>query len=151
MSDASPDMAMVLAIGTAIFLIPFALLFAKLFDGREQVRIDQGGLMVRAHSLRPIPLRSLSGLAQRGGRVVFGLTKPEKHPIETALRRIIWKANGAQASAYFGNVWIWTTMLDCSYIDIQNAIHTFRPVTDYEQKLREKGASARSDIAPRRL
>ena len=52
---------------------------------------------------------------------------------------------------FFDDPWIWTSLLDCTYADIHNAINDFRPVTDYERVLRERGASARSDTAPERI
>lgn len=122
-----------------------------LTDRRVQVRIDAAGLMVRGHSDAIIPLRSLSGIADRGNRMIFGLTKPDRFPIKGRWRRFILRINGSNGGAYFGNVWIWTTLLDCRPRDILNAVHDFRPPTAFELDLRALGAAAKTDIVPVRL
>lgn len=119
-----------------------------LTDRRVQVRIDAAGLMVRGHSDAIIPLRSLSGIADRGNRMIFGLTKPDRFPIKGRWRRFILRINGSNGGAYFGNIWIWTALLDCSNRAIANAIHDFRVPTQYEREMRATGAWARTDIVP---
>ena len=147
----SPSMLTVTLLGVAFFGFACLAFLRCAVDRRVQVKIYPAGLFVRAHSKKVIPLRSLSGVVDKGSRVIFGLTKPGKFPIQSRWRRFLFRINSTEAGAYFGNVWIWTTLLDCRPRDILNAVHDFRVPTAFELELRALGAAAKTDIVPVRL
>ena len=89
-----------------LFLPVFSVILMKLFDRSDQVRIDENGLRIRGHSCETIALRALTGPLRREGRVIFGLARAGKYPIETRWRRFIQKANGADTWSFFGDAWI---------------------------------------------
>ena len=140
-----------IAVMIAMCAILLVVMLMKMFDRRVQLRIDKKGLFVRAHSSKVIGLRSLRGMAWDGGRMMFSLYAPAKHPIESRHRRFLRKINGSEGHAFFGDVWIWTNQLACSRKDVLNAIHDFRPVTEYEQEMRDMDWRAKTDLVPTRL
>ncbi|WP_299195979.1 hypothetical protein [uncultured Erythrobacter sp.] len=128
----------------------FASFLRLMFDRRVQLRIDQAGIYVRSHHTSAIPLRSLVGIHETSGRIIFGIVKPERFPIQSQWRRFLIRINSQSARQYFGDLWIWTSLLDCTANDVYNAIHDFRVPTDFEMEMRARGASARSDLVPHR-
>lgn len=140
-----------IALATSFFGGMVLSLMVCLADRRTQLQIDAQGMFIRAHSDAVIDLRSLTGARRHGRRVCFSLKKPEKYPIERLWRQFLYKINGAAAFGFFGHVWVWPSLYDCSSVDVLNAIHDYRQPTDHELEMRALGSSARSDIVPRRL
>lgn len=146
-----PGWLVLLAAGVLFFGFASLGFLRCLIDRRVQLRIDAQGMMARAHSDATIPLRSLSGVDRRSNRLIFGLTKPAKYPVASRWRRFLLRINGAEAAGYFGDLWIWTAMLDRSQREILNAIHDCREPTAFEREMRAMGAAAKTDIVPFRL
>ncbi|MBU7581052.1 MAG: hypothetical protein KAF27_11395 [Porphyrobacter sp.] len=109
----------------------------RLFDRRPQVIVDKRGVYVRSHGEKVIGLRSIKGLHRDAGRLGITLYKPSKYPIERRHRQFIWKINGSSARGFFGDVWIWTNMLDRTTPAIIEAILAHRPKTDFEREMDE--------------
>jgi len=135
------------AMGLLFFGLIAAVQAARLFDRREQVVIDSGGLTVRSHGAGRIALRSIKGMKQDMGRLSLYLHKPAKHPIETRHRRFIYRINGSAAREFFGDVWIWSNQLDQPLAAFVDAIAAHRPQTDFEKQLAETIAINRSNAA----
>lgn len=123
------------AAGLLFFGLIGAVQMLRLFDRREQVIVDQRGIYVRSHGEKVIGLRSIKGLNSDAGRLGITLYKPSKYPIERRHRQFIWRINGSSARGFFGDVWIWTNMLDCSQAALVDAIGAHRPATAFEQDI----------------
>ena len=132
---------LVLGMAGAAGLLFFGLIAAvqtlRLFDRRDQVVIDAGGLFVRSHGAGRIGLRSIRSMKQDVGRLSLFLYKPAKHPIATRHRRFIYRINGSAARGFFGDVWIWSNVLDQPLGAFVEAIAAHRPQTDFEKQLAE--------------
>ncbi|MEL6238904.1 MAG: hypothetical protein AAFQ90_09970 [Pseudomonadota bacterium] len=139
----------------SLSVLPFSaacvILLCKVFDRRVQLRVDGEGFAIRGHSAKTIHHRAIIGVKTRNGLVALQLQKAANFPIENRHRRLIWRLNGPGAEGYFGDAWVWTSQLDCTPADVLNAIHDFRPLTDWEREMRERGLSARSDLVPNRF
>lgn len=144
-------LAGLIALATSFFGAMALSLMVCLADRRIQLQIDAQGMFIRAHSDAVIDLRSLTGAQRHSRRVCFSLKKPEKYPIERLWRKFMYRINGAAAFGFFGHVWVWPSLYDCSSVDVLNAIHDYRQPTDYELEMRALGSSARSDVVPSRL
>jgi hypothetical protein len=108
---------------------------ARLFNRREQVIIDSRGVFVRSHSDTWIAVRSIKSLHLDVGRVSLTLHKPDKYPIKTRHRRLIYRLNGSAARGFFGDVWIWSNVLDQPTEAFVAAIQAHRPTTAFEQQM----------------
>lgn len=131
------------AVGLLFFGLIAVVQILRLFDRREQVVIDAGGLYVRSHGAGWIALRSIRNMKQDAGRLSLFLHKPAKHPIETRHRRFIYRINGSAARGFFGDVWIWSNQLDRPLGAFVDAIAAHRPQTDFEKQLAETIAANR--------
>lgn len=131
------------AVGVLFFGGIAAVHSLRLFDRRAQVIIDGHGLYVRSHGAGRIALRSIKGMKRDVGRLSLGLHKPAKYPIETRHRRFIYRLNGSAAQGFFGDVWIWTNMLDQPQAAFADAIMAHRPMTEFEKQLAETIAANR--------
>lgn len=131
------------AVGVLFFGLIAAVQTLRLFDRREQVIVDKRGVYVRSHGEKVIGLRSIKGLHRDAGRLGITLYKPSKYPIERRHRQLIWRINGSNARAFFGDVWIWTNTLDRTTPALIEAILAHRPQTDFERELEEISAANR--------
>lgn len=125
-------------LGTAFFggvLLAFLRCAA---DRRVQLRIDGSGLYLRPHSARTIPLRSIKGVALATGMVRLRFYKAAKFPIESRLRRFIYRINGSAASDFFGDAWIWTAHYNCTWQQIMDAINVHTVPTKFQRQLAER-------------
>lgn len=135
--DTGPLVAVVGVVGAMFFGI-VALVFApRLFDRREQVVINADGLFVRSHGANLIGLRSIEKMKIDAGKLSLYLFKPSKYPIESWHRRLMYRINGSQARAFYGDVWLWSSYLDHPPSAFVNAIWSHRPMTDHENKIAE--------------
>lgn len=123
------------AVGVLFFGGIAAVHAARLFNRSEQVIIDSRGVFVRAHSDAWIAVRSIRSLHQDLGRLSLTLHKPDKYPIKTRHRRLIYRLNGSAARGFFGDVWIWANMLDQPTEAFIAAIQAHRPMTAFEQQM----------------
>ena len=110
-----------------------------MIDRRVQLRIDDAGLFLRPHADKPIPLHSIRSSQIATGMIRLLLYKPSKFPIDGAVRRFIFRINGAQARPFFGDAWIWTAHYDCSADQIFDAINQHIVPTPFEQHLAARG------------
>jgi hypothetical protein len=133
------------AIGLLFFGGAVLGLLSRMVDRRVQLRIDDQGLLLRAHSLRPIPLRSIRKIGTDRGRIMLFLHKPAKYPIERALRRFIYRINGSQARSFFGDAWIWTAHYNASKAEVFMAIDAHIVPTKFERDLAARMAVAETD------
>ena len=133
--DTSLFVAILGAVGLLFFGGAVLGLLSRMADRRVQLRIDDQGLLLRAHSARPIPLRSIRRIGTDSGRIMLFLYKPAKHPIEGRLRRFIYRINGSQARPFFGDAWIWTWHLGCSKQQVFAAIDAHIEPTQFERDL----------------
>jgi hypothetical protein len=131
------------ATGVLFFGLIAAVQMLRLFDRRPQVIVDKRGVYVRSHGEKVIGLRSVKGLHRDAGRLGLTLYKPSKYPIERRHRQFIWKINGSSARGFFGDVWIWTNMLDRTTPAITEAILAHRPKTDFEREMEQISAANR--------
>lgn len=116
----------------------------RLFDRRPQVMIDASGLYVRSHGETRIVLRSIKSVhADSMGQISMTLYKPAKYPIETRHRRFLYRINGSAARGFFGDVWVRTSVLDCSQGALLGAMAAHRPMTEFERQLEERIAANR--------
>lgn len=120
----------------------------RLFDRREQVVIDQRGIFVRAHGAKRIGLRSVRGIHADQGRLSLTLHTPAKYPIESRHRQLIYRMNGGAARGFFGDVWIWTNVLDQPPSAFTAAIAAHRPMTAFENQIAETVAGWESNGGP---
>jgi hypothetical protein len=128
----------------ALFFGGFAAVHTlRLFDRRPQVIIDRHGIYVRSHGDKRIAPRSIKGLHTDMGRLSLTLHKPAKYPIETRHRQFIYRINGSAAREFFGDVWIWTNMLDQPQSAFIEALAAHRPQTDFEKQLAQTIAANR--------
>lgn len=135
--DTGPLIAAV-GFGGALFFGLIAVVFAKrLFDRREQVVISADGLFVRAHGAKLVGLRSIDRMKIDTGKLSFYLFKPSKYPIESWHRRWMYRVNGSEARAFYGDVWLWSSYLDQPLSAFPDAIRSHRPMTDHEKKIAE--------------
>ena len=134
--------AMLGAIGLLFFGDALLGLLRSLIDRRVQLRIDGDGLLLRAHSARAIPLRSIRKAGLDSGRIMLFLHKPAKYPIERPLRRFIYRINGSQARPFFGDAWIWTAQYNASKAEIFAAINAHIVPTRFERDLAARVAAA---------
>ena len=111
-------------------------------DRRVQLRIDGTGLYLRPHSARTIPLRSIKGVALATGMVRLRFYKAAKFPIESRLRRFIYRINGSAASDFFGDAWIWTAHYNCTWQQIMDAINAHTVPTEFQRQLAERMKAA---------
>ncbi len=123
------------AIGLLLFGGTILALLSRMVDRRVQLRIDGNRLLLRAHSAKPIPLRSIRKVGTDLGRVMLFLHKPAKYPIEGRLRRFIYRINGSQARPFFGDAWIWTAHYDASKAEVFAAIDAHIVPTASERDL----------------
>lgn len=120
----------------ALFFGLIAVVFAKrLFDRRAQVVINADGLFVRAHGPNFIGLRSIDRMKIDTGKLSLYLFKPSKYPIESWHRRLMYRVNGSEARAFYGDVWLWSSYLDQPLSAFPDAIRNHRPMTDHEKKI----------------
>jgi hypothetical protein len=140
----NPFVAILGAIGLLFFGGAVLGLLRSLIDRRIQLRIDDQGLLLRAHSARPIPLRSIRKAGLDSGRIMLFLHKPAKYPIERLLRRFIYRINGSQARPFFGDAWIWTAHYNASKAEIFAAIDAHIVPTRFERDLVARIAAAQS-------
>lgn len=138
--------AMLGAIGLLFFGGALLGLLRSVIDRRVQLRIDDQGLLLRAHSARPIPLRSIRKAGLDRGRIMLFLHKPAKHPIEGRLRRFIYRINGSQARPFFGDAWIWTAHYNASKAEIFAAIDAHIVPTRFERDLAARVAAAEAGV-----
>lgn len=134
------------AIGLLFFGGALLGLLRALIDRRVQLRIDGDGLLLRAHSARAIPLRSIRKAGLDSGRIMLFLHKPAKHPIEGRLRRFIYRINGSQARPFFGDAWIWTAHYNASKAEIFAAIDAHIVPTRFERDLAARVAAAEAGV-----
>lgn len=132
------------AVGLLFFGGAVLGLLSRMVDRRVQLRIDDQGLLLRAHSARPIPLRSIRKIGTDSGRIMLFLHKPAKYPIERPLRRFIYRINGSQARPFFGDAWIWTAHYNASKAEIFAAIDAHIVPTKFERDLAARIAAAQS-------
>lgn len=130
------------ALGLMFFGGAFLGLLRSLIDRRVQLRIDEQGLMLRAHSRQPIKLRAIRKYGQDSGRIMLFLHKPSKYPIESRLRRLIYRINGSQARPFFGDAWIWTWHYDCSKEQVFAALNAHIEPTAFERDLAARIAAS---------
>lgn len=133
------------AIGLLFFGGALLGLLRSLIDRRVQLRIDDQGLLLRPHSARTIPLRSIRKAGLDSGRIMLFLHKPAKYPIERPLRRFIYRINGSQARPFFGDAWIWTWHYDCSRQQVFAAINAHVVPTAFERDLAARMAAAKPE------
>ncbi len=134
----------VLGSAGALFFGGFATVHTlRLFDRRPQVIIDRHGVYVRSHGDKRIALRSIKGLHTDSGRLSLTLHKPAKYPIESRHRRFIFRINGNAARGFFGDVWIWTNMLDQPQAAFAEALAGHCPQTAFEKLLAATNAANR--------
>lgn len=107
-------------------------------DRRVQLRIDGKGMYLRPHSDQTIPLRSIRGVEVAPGQVKVRLYKPSKYPIQSWLRRFIFRINGSASREYFGDAWVWTAHYDCTWQQIMDAINVHTVPTEFERQLAER-------------
>lgn len=107
----------------------------RLFDRRPQVIIDGGGLYIRSHGEKRIALRSIKSLHADWGRLSVTVHKPAMYPIESRHRRLIYRVNGSAARGFFGDAWIFTSLLDQPQSAFPEAIAAHRPKTEFEKSL----------------
>jgi hypothetical protein len=136
------------AVGTVFFGGIGAVHARRLFDRRTQVEIDSRGVFVRSHGGKRIGLRSITGMHADMGRLSLTLHTPAKYPIETAHRRFIYRINGSAARGFFGDVWIWSNMLDQPTAAFTEAIRAHRPKTDFEKRIAETVAGWEQNGGP---
>lgn len=132
--------------GFAVILVfgAFCVLFAsKLFDRRVQVRIDGRGLVCLAHSDRPIALRSIKQVADRGAWLALYLYKPQKYPPTQPVRRMLMAVNNWLSQGAVGDVFVQIRLLDCSSADLFAALARHRPMTDFERDLERRAKIGR--------
>ncbi len=127
--------AIIGAIGLLFFGGAILGFLSRMVDRRVQLRIDDEGLLLRAHSMHPIPLRSIRRIATDLGRIMLFLHKPAKYPIEGRLRRFIYRINGSQARSFFGDAWVWTAYYDASKAEVFAAIDAHIVPTAFERDL----------------
>lgn len=132
------------AVGLLFFGGAVLGLLSRMVDRRVQLRIDDQGLLLRAHSAHPIPLRSIRKIATDRGRIMLFLHKPARHPIEGRLRRFIYRINGSQARPFFGDAWIWTAHYNATKAEIFAAIDAHVVPTRFERDLAARIAAAQS-------
>ncbi|WP_086737811.1 STM3941 family protein [Erythrobacter colymbi] len=132
------------ALGVLFFGGIAAMHALRLFDRRPQMVIDGQGLYVRSHGETRIPLRSIKSVHSDSiGQISMTLHKPAKYPIETRHRRFIYRINGSAARGFFGDVWVRTSVLDCSQDALLGAMAAHRPMTEFEKQLEERIAASR--------
>jgi hypothetical protein len=130
--------------GTLFFGGIAAIHALRLFDRRPQVVVHDRSIYVRSHGDKRIPLRSVRAVRTDSiGQISLILHKASKYPIETRHRRFIYRINGSAARGFFGDVWIRTSVLDCSQRALLDAMAEHRPQTDFEKQLEERIAAPR--------
>jgi len=129
-------------LGTAFFGGAVLAFLRCAADRRVQLRIDGSGLYLRPHSARTIPLRSIKGVALATGMVRLRFYKAAKFPIESRLRRFIFRINGSAASDFFGDAWIWTAHYNCTWQQIMDAINAHTVPTEFQRQLAERMRAA---------
>lgn len=127
--------AIIGALGLLFFGGAMAAFLRCMIDRRVQLRIDGNGLLLRAHSAKVIPLRSIKRAGTDQGLIRLSLYKPSKFPIESKLRRLIYRMNGSAAKGFFGDAWIWTAHLNCSKQQVFTAINAHIVPTAFERDL----------------
>lgn len=131
-------------IGSLFFGGIAAMHALRLFDRRPQVVIHDRSIYVRSHGDMRIPLRSVKSIRTDSlGQISMTLHKPAKYPIETRHRRFIYRINGSAARGFFGDVWVRTSVLDCSQDALLGAMAAHRPKTEFEKQLEERIAASR--------
>jgi hypothetical protein len=141
-----PFVAILGTLGLMFFGGALLGLLRSLIDRRVQLRIDGDGLLLRAHSARAIPLRSIRKAGLDSGRIMLFLHKPAKYPIERPLRRFIYRINGSQARPFFGDAWIWTAHYNASKAEIFAAIDAHILPTRFERDLAARIAAAEAGV-----
>lgn len=129
-------------LGTAFFGGAVLAFLRCAADRRVQLLIDSSGLYLRPHSARTIPLRSIKGVALATGMVRLRFYKAAKFPIESRLRRFIYRINGSAASDFFGDAWIWTVHYNCTRQQIMDAINAHTVPTEFQRQLAERMKAA---------
>lgn len=122
-------------LGLLFFGGAIAAFLRCMMDRRVQLRIDGGGLLLRPHSTKVIPLRSVKRVGTDRGLIRLLLHKPSKYPIEGRVRRLIYRMNGSAARGFFGDVWIWSSHYDCSKQQVFSAINAHIVPTALERDL----------------
>lgn len=130
------------ALGLLFFGGAMAAFLRSMFDRRVQLRIDGDGLLLRAHSAKVIPLRSIKRVGTDQGLIWLLLYKPSRFPIEGRWRRLIYRINGTAAKGFFGDAWIWTAHLNCSKQQVFSAINAHIVPTAFERDLAARIAAA---------
>lgn len=125
-------------LGIAFFGTALLSFLTKLFDRRVQLQIADNSFFLRPHSSQRISLRSIKRFGIRDRRVIFFFYKPSKYPIESPLRRVVYKLNGSQARDFFGDAWMWTAFYDCTADDIMDAVNAHIELTEFEKDLVER-------------
>ncbi len=134
--------AIIGTLGLLFFGGAIAAFLRCISDRRVQLRIDGDGLLLRAHSAKVIPLRSIKRAGTDQGLIRLSLYKPSKFPIEGKLRRLIYRMNGSAAQGFFGDAWIWTAHLNCSKQQVFSAINAHIVPTAFERDLAARIAAA---------
>ena len=137
--------AIIGALGLLFFGGAIAAFLRCIFDRRVQLRIDRDGLLLRAHSAKVIPLRSIKRAGTDQGLIRLSLYKPSKFPIEGKLRRLIYRMNGSAAQGFFGDAWIWTAHLNCSKQQVFAAINAHIVPTAFERDLAARSAAGKAN------
>ena len=136
--------AIIGALGLLFFGGAIAAFLRCMIDRRVQLRIDGDGLLLRAHSAKVIPLRSIKRAGTDQGLIRLLLYKPSKFPIEGRLRRLIYRMNGSAARGFFGDAWIWTAHLNCSKQQVFTAINAHIVPTQFEQDMAARIAAGKA-------
>lgn len=135
-SSASGLLVTLAGIAAAAFCGLVACVYAaRLMDRRVQIRIDAGGMIVRAHSEAPIKLRSIKRLHLITGGIALDLFKPSMYPSTRTLRRWVITMNNKVEAGAMGDVWLPMGLFDANSADLFAAIDRFRTPTDFEREL----------------
>lgn len=145
LADGGILIAILGALGLLFFGGAIAAFLRSMFDRRVQLRIDGDGLLLRAHSAKVIPLRSIKRAGTDQGLIRLSLYKPSKFPIEGKLRCLIYRMNGSAAHGFFGDAWIWTWHLNCSKQQVFAAINAHIVPTAFERDLAALIAAGKAD------
>ena len=143
-SSASGLLVMLAGMAAAAFFGLVAFVYAAcLLDRRVQIRIDAGGMMVRAHSDKPIKLRSIKRMRAAAGGIAADVFKPSAYPCTRIPRRWLIAINNKVEAGAMGDVWLPMGLYDANSADLFAAIDRFRTPTDFERELELRLNAAR--------
>ncbi|MBQ0770519.1 MAG: hypothetical protein KBT59_01645 [Sphingomonadales bacterium] len=118
------------------------LVIFRLFNRREQIRIDSKGVMVREIWSSIIPHESIEAVGLDKNFLWLCLLQPENYPARSLYRRLFGNlASGLPKGCHY----IVDRQYDCSIDEILDALEHFRPKTKHQLEVDRLIAASGSD------